>query len=324
MPVMLLKLLIAFVIGALLIHTFDLKLTAIISDIAAWHYLALAAGIPFTLSAFFSVNRWQVFLRLNSIDEALTSLWKINLVSQFQGLIFPSSQGGDAFRMYYIERRHPNKRGTAGSTVIIERMIGLLVLCGFTLSALPFLPVADHLAPLIITVGTISSIAVGAQLLLISKNIYNLYSHCVIKNACLFRLLGYIKQLHASTIIFPYQQALTSSLFFICCYQISLISVVYLVFRAYGYDIPFIQHFALYPIIAILTMVPITVGGFGVREGFFVYFYSLLDVPANIAVSASLANYIIMVVIPAACGGVIYLWDILRESRLKSRSKRES
>ncbi len=222
--------------------------------------------------------------------------------------------------MYYIERRHPNKRGTAGSTVIIERMIGLLVLCAFTLSALPFLPVADNLAPLIITVGTISAMAIGAQVLLTSKKIHALYSRRTVKNPFLSRLFKYIEQLHASTINFPYRQALTSSLLYICCYQISLISVVYLVFRAYGYDIPFIQHFALYPIIAILTMVPLTVGGFGVREGFFVYFYSLLGVPANIAVGVSLANYTIMALIPAACGGVIYLWDTIQENCLKSKN----
>ncbi|MNI75130.1 hypothetical protein D3C73_1312570 [compost metagenome] len=95
---------------------------------------------------------------------------------------------------------------------------------------------------------------------------------------------------------------------------------MYLVFRAYGYDIPFIQHFALYPVIAILTMVPITVGGLGVREGFFVYFYGLLDVPANIAVGASLANYTLMALIPATCGGFIYLWDTIRGNRQKDRN----
>lgn len=318
MPVMLLKILVAALISAVLIRTFDLNLVALVGDITAWHYLALAAGIPLTLSAFFSASRWQVFLRMSSIDEELTSLWKLNLVSQFQGLIFPSSQGGDAFRMYYIERRHPNKRGAAGGTVIIERMIGLLVLCGFTLLALPFLPVTDHLAPLIIVVGTVSSIAVGGQLILTSKKIYAIYSHRIVKSTRFFRLLRYINQLHANTINFPYREALTSSLLYICFYQISLIFVVYLVFRAYGYDIPFIQHFALYPIIAILTMIPISVGGFGVREGFFVYFYSFLGVPADTAVSVSLANYTIMVMIPAACGGVIYLWDTLREHRLEN------
>lgn len=318
MPLTFLKLLIAFFICAFLIHTFDLKLTSLISDITGWHYLALTAVIPITFSSFFSVNRWQVFLRFNSIDETLASLWKINLVSQFQGLILPSSQGADAFRMFHIERRHPKKQGAAGSTVIIERMIGLLVLCTFTLFAFPFLPASNNYAPLLMTVSAVSCIAVATQIILTSKKIHTLYNSRIIKNPLLSLVLAYIQKLHARTIDFPYRRAITSSLLFICCYQISLILVVDLVFRAYGYDIPFIQHFALYPIIAILTMIPITVGGLGVREGFFVYFYGLLDVPADIAVGVSLTNYILMVLIPAACGGVIHLWDIIQEDNLKN------
>lgn len=317
MPATLLKLIFAILICVFLAKTLDIQLASLIDDVKAWHYLALAAGIPLTLSSLFSISRWQVFLRLNSIDEALPSLWKMSLVSQFQGLVFPSSQGGDAFRMFHIEQRHPDKRGMAGSTVIIERMMGLLVLCALTLCALPFLPSSDDYTTLIITVLVISCIAIGTQFLFSSRKIYALYSHLAFQNSLLSRLLGYIEKLHASTVSFPYQRALKSSLPYIFCYQISLISVVYLVFRAYGYDIPFVQHFALYPIIAILTMVPLTIGGLGVREGFFVYFYGLLDVPANVAVGASLANYTLMVLIPAACGGIIYLWDTIRDNRLK-------
>mgnify|MGYP001112029718 FL=1 len=70
-------------------------------------------------------------------------------------------------------------------------------------------------------------------------------------------------------------------------------------------------------------MIPLTIGGLGVREGFFVYFYGLLDVPPNIAVSASLANYTLMVLIPAAGGGIIYLWDTIRDNRLKRTNNRE-
>ncbi|MBD0683558.1 MULTISPECIES: lysylphosphatidylglycerol synthase transmembrane domain-containing protein [unclassified Pseudomonas] len=317
MPATLLKLIFAILICVFLAKTLDIQLASLVDDVKAWHYLALAAGIPLTLSSFFSISRWQVFLRLNSIDEALPSLWKMSLISQFQGLVFPSSQGGDAFRMFHIERRHPDKRGTAGSTVIIERMIGLLVLCALTLCALPFLPSSENYTSLIITVFVISCIAISTQILFSSRKIHAFYSHLVFQNSLLSRLLGYIEKFHAGMVSFPYQRALRNSLPYILCYQVSLITVVYLVFRAYGYNIPFVQHFALYPVIAILTMIPLTIGGLGVREGFFVYFYGLLDVPANIAVSASLANYALMVLIPAACGGVIYLWDTIRDNRLK-------
>ncbi len=126
--------------------------------------------------------------------------------------------------------------------------------------------------------------------------------------------IGYVEKLHAGAVHFPYKRALLPSILLISCYQCSLISVVYLVFRAYGYEIPFMQHVALYPVIAILTLIPITVGGLGVREGFFVYFYSMIGVPAHIAVGVSLVIYALMALLPAACGAVVYLWGSFREN----------
>lgn len=314
MPATIARLFVAIVIGMFLVFKFDIKLTTLLTEISNWHFIAIAALIPVTLSAFFSVNRWQVFLQLNGIHERLTTLWKINLISQFQGLVLPSSQGADAFRIFYIEQRNPQKRGTAGSTVVVERMMGLLVLCAFTLTALPFLPASKDYLSLITLVVMISAGALTAQLILVSKKIHHYYSGFQSRNRFVRKILGYVEKLHAGTIHFPYKKALLPSILLISCYQASLISVVYFVFRAYGYDIPFMQHVALYPVISILTLVPITIGGFGVREGFFVYFYAMIGVPAHVAVGVSLMNYALMALIPAACGGVVYLWSSFREN----------
>lgn len=314
MPAILVKLLVAIVIGVFLVYKFDIKIATLFVEVSSWHFIAVAALIPVTLSAFFSVNRWQVFLRLNGIHERLVTLWKINLISQFQGLVLPSSQGADAFRIFYIEQRNPQKRGTAGSTVVVERMMGLLVLCAFTLLALPFLPDSkDHLS-YIVLVAMISGGALAAQFVLVSKKIHCFYTSLAVRNRFIAKILGYVAKLHGGTIAFPYKKALLPSIVLIACYQVSLISVVYFVFRAYGYDIPFMQHVALYPVIAILTLVPITVGGFGVREGFFVYFYGMIGVPAHVAVGVSLMNYALMALIPAACGAVVYLSSSFREN----------
>jgi uncharacterized membrane protein YbhN (UPF0104 family) len=56
-------------------------------------------------------------------------------------------------------------------------------------------------------------------------------------------------------------------------------------------------------------MVPVTIGGFGLREGVFVYFYSFIGVPAEVAVCSSILNYVILNLSPAALGGLLCLWD---------------
>lgn len=319
MPAIIAKLFVALAIGIFLIFRFDIKLESLVAEISNWYFILVAAVIPLTLITFLSVHRWQVFLRLNGIHERLITLWKINLISQFQGLILPSSQGADAFRIFYIEQRNPQKRGAAGSTVVVERMMGLLVLCAFTIVALPFLPVSGDYSLLVTLVAIISLGAVTAQFVLVSERIHCWYSGFQSRYQIIQKIMSYAEKLHAGAINFPYKKALLPSIVLISCYQGSLISVVYFVFRAYGYDIPFMQHFALYPVIAILTLVPITIGGLGVREGFFVYFYSMIGVPPHIAVGVSLVNYSLMALLPAVFGAVVYLWSGFRENhRYKS------
>lgn len=308
-----LRLFIASIIGAFLVIRFDVNLTTLLSGVSDWYFIALAAAIPVTISSLISVNRWQIFLRLNGINERLATLWKITLVSQFQGLILPSSQGSDAFRIFYIEQRNPQKRGVAGSTVIIERMIGLLVLCTTTLTALQFLPAGNDYFPLFILVAIISAAALLAQYILVSERIHRCYGGFQSRYLVVQKIIAYIEKLHAGAVHFPYRKALLPSILLITLYQGSIISVVYLVFRAYGYEIPFIQHAAIYPIIAILTLVPITIGGLGVREGFFVYFYSMIGVPAHIAIGVSLVNYTLIALVPAVFGALVYLKGGFRE-----------
>jgi glycosyltransferase 2 family protein len=70
-----------------------------------------------------------------------------------------------------------------------------------------------------------------------------------------------------------------------------------------------VQNLLLYPLIGLLTVVPVTVSGFGVREGAFVFFYSLVGVPSEVAVGVSLLNYLLVIGVPALLGGLLLLFD---------------
>jgi uncharacterized membrane protein YbhN (UPF0104 family) len=63
------------------------------------------------------------------VHENVISLAKINFMAIFYGLVLPSSQGFDLIRIYMIEKRHPQKRGKVGSSVVLERIIGMITLC---------------------------------------------------------------------------------------------------------------------------------------------------------------------------------------------------
>lgn len=63
------------------------------------------------------------------------------------------------------------------------------------------------------------------------------------------------------------------------------------------------------PLIYILSMIPLSISGLGIREGFFVYFYGLIGVEPSIVIAVSLINYLILSVVPALIGGIIYIFS---------------
>lgn len=304
-----LRLLVAAVVFMMLFEMFDVQLTSLVARISNWYIIALAASISLLVSTFISANRWRFFLQINGIYEPIFALWRIGLISLFHGLLLPGSQGGDLIRIYHIEKRHPNKFGVAGSTVFVERLIGLVLLCGFSLLALPFVRAAEDfmvLGAVILMMNVLLWLGLG---MVMSQKLHGYYARHNFRSAVLANAVDYIKKFHLAVISFPYKRALSSSLFLISCFQISLVFVIYLVFLAYGYDIAFVQHLAIYPIVAVLAMIPVSVAGLGVREGLFIYFYGLLGVPANVAIGASVISFILMILLPAAFGGFFVLCD---------------
>lgn len=275
-------------------------------------FFALLVGLIFT--PIISTNRWKLFLSVSGIQESTWSLWRINWISAFLGLVLPSAQGFDVIRMYYIEQRHPEYRGKPGSTVLIERMLGLGLLCSLSLCAFPFLDNPPPLTIFIILAVCLSGFA--AIMLVLHPFFYKLYATRKSSNKFLNRALSFIQSTHAAIINFPFRQVMLSSLLLIACFQLLTVLSVYFIFRAYGYHIPFIKHLALYPIIGTLSLVPITIGGFGVREGFFVYFYNTLGIPAEISISVSIVNYLVLTLVPALFGGLFLLLDSFKTDKL--------
>ncbi len=278
-------------------------------------FLWMAILIPFSLTPLFSVNRWKLFLRMVGINEKFFSLLKINFISMFEGMILPSTQGSDLLRIYHIEAKYPQHRGKAGSTVLIERIFGLILLLLFSTAAISFAMESSDVKSAALMIGLVASATFIGLLVLYVPWIYNLYSRITTKYKFLNSVIAYCGKFHHSLHTFPYSKVWFSSIIFISGFQLSTILSVHLLFLACGQDIPFLTNLALYPIISILSLLPITIGGFGVREGFFVYFYSKLGVQPEISVMVSIMNYCILQLLPAVVGGVLWYIELMKNDR---------
>ncbi len=75
--------------------------------------------------------------------------------------------------------------------------------------------------------------------------------------------------------------------------------------QALGYDLPFLVNLFIAPLNVLVLTLPITVGGFGVREGVFVLFYGAFGVPPEIALLVSFCS-LGSVLIAHAVGGLMF------------------
>lgn len=278
-----------------------------------FHFVLCACLIRVFVSPLISVNRWKLFLHQAGVDESFVALLKINMIAAFTGIALPSSQGPDVVRMIMIEKRHPSanlKNGTSSSTVIIERIIGFVILA---MTGLIFSCVTDfpQKSQVILVIATINIIIWMAIFLITNKHCYSKLTHFLNRSFPNNKIVGFLEKTYQSFIVFPYRKVLWSSVIMILGLQFCTIVIAYLCFLAFGVHISFLHHMAMYPIISILSIIPVTISGLGLREGFFVSFYSLLGVSPSLAVSVSLLNYCIEMLLMALLGGVIYLFETI-------------
>jgi len=310
------KLVITAAIFYLIFRKFDIKLAGLFNSIQWFPYIFAALFIRLILMPFISVNRWKLFLLHSGIEERFFTLTKISFLASFYGIVLPSSQGGDMMRMYLIEKKHGHiqQKITPSSSVLIERMIGFVLLALIGLISSILIPNYEHKEKIIILISTINLLVFLLIFILTNKWFYSIFSKLLSRINVLKSIMGFIEKTHFSMVTFPYKKVLLPSVFLILSLQFCTIFIVFLVFLSFGVDLPFYQHISFYPIICILSIVPIAISGLGLREGFFIYFYTLVGISPEIAVGVSLTNYAVQTLSSASVGGIIALF---------SRSKKE-
>jgi uncharacterized membrane protein YbhN (UPF0104 family) len=66
-------------------------------------------------------------------------------------------------------------------------------------------------------------------------------------------------------------------------------------------------YFLFVPITSIVTLLPVSFAGLGVREGAYVFLFTQAGMPQETALSLSLLVYVVSIFAPGLIGGVIYV-----------------
>ncbi|MCB0992140.1 MAG: lysylphosphatidylglycerol synthase transmembrane domain-containing protein [Acidimicrobiales bacterium] len=252
-------------------------------------WLAGAAGLTagaITLAAM----RWKRVLATLGVQPSLYRLVVLNLAGQFVSNFLPTTVGGDVLRVRRLGRRMGDVPRCFAS-VVIERLTGWVVLPLLTLFGLAINPGLARLGASSRTAIAIAAITFVVLLLVV----------WVAEHPRVGRRLegtGNVKVtltgLHLGLGEFRSQpRAVVDLLAVGIVYQLALIGATAMAAEAVGIDVSPTAWLAFAPAVLIAQVLPLSIGGLGLREGALVLFLGPLGVSQADAILLGLLLYAI-------------------------------
>jgi len=261
------------------------------------------ASVLYVLASFFSTLRWQMYIPQKPATRTLFSLY---MIGAFFNVCLPSTIGGDAVKAYYLSRQLKKDAGKNGegpfetnhnvisvASVFMDRYVGLAALLFIGIAAFPFGYGILEKTPILWAMPVIFSgfvvcstvlfkFRIGTRLK-IMITVHDYFDHYFRQRAVLFKGFLY------SIVI-----------------QLLVIFTVYILALGIGLDIPFLNFVIFLPIISLVTLIPVSISGIGLREGAFVLLFSIIGLAPDKAMTLSLI-WFISVVTGSLWGLVEYL-----------------
>ncbi|HEY7419056.1 MAG TPA: lysylphosphatidylglycerol synthase transmembrane domain-containing protein [Ktedonobacteraceae bacterium] len=266
--------------------------------------LGLVAGVVCIL---FSAYGWRTLILAEHIRYDLARLIHLYLIGMAFSHFLPTNMGGDAIKAFYVGRESANMAG-ATSTVLMSRVTSFL---GMLLIALPGLLILHRefsvstitwflVLSLLLIMAITSTIAVAAILPAVSTR----FLKHAWSNTKTFNTI--ISVSDAMRAVSKRPAALGGAVVFGMLFWIASFANYYGYAMALNMHVPFSFYVVAIPLVSIVAALPISINGFGVREGAFVYIFSTIHVPTT----TSLLLVLLMdaqVFFFGLIGGCIYL-----------------
>ena len=275
-----------------------------------------SANLWFVLLAFLlylaaiTVNgvKWQVLLRAQGIRVPFGAVLEFLFVGFFFNNFLPANVGGDVMRGYGLAR-YTDRTADAAVSVVVDRIVGLMAyMCTAAVAAIVAVNMSGHSE--LQQVEWIAFIALAVLVLgfavLLSRRL-----RALIGQIFEWRLLRRLSPLWEKVSeAFNAYRFRTDAL--ALAFGVALVGIVCTAFtnwflsQSMGGLMPLAAIFLFNPLIALVLMIPISIGGLGVSQNVYPFFFSLAGVPSDHALAVSLVMQVVMI-LGGLPGGVFWL-----------------
>ncbi len=304
-----------FAVSAALLYILTSKIGAetIIGYLRLLNPLAFICAVGlYIFSIYISSLRWSLLINQAISKKRLFSMY---MIGSFFNTCLPGIIGGDAVKAYYLSREikgiqptepledniaakdNPEGNVTAVASVFMDRYIGVSALMIIGMIAFPF------------GFGYIDKTSPHQFLIWLMPAIFFAF---VLASFILFRFkigasIRFLSSLYQHLDLYKTKRdIIIKGFIYSLIIQISGIISVYILSVGMSFEVPILMLLIFMPVIIVISLLPISISGIGVRELSFAFFLGSAGVPSDVSVALSL-SWFFSVVTASLWGFIEYL-----------------
>lgn len=273
-----------------------------------WGIFALSV----LLLLFFIVTaRWLVYLNALRIPVKIWTAFRIYLISQFFGQALPAGVGGDAVRVWLLTKKGA-ALGSSASSVILERITGLLGILILITVLLPltFNYVTDYEARL--GIGLILVVCIIVISIIIGLSFVPHFINKWHNFALISKVAEAAREARQTGLML--KTGLMVTILSLIAHLLAVFAV-YLLAQGIGVNLTLSAALALIPVVILMSTLPISLAGWGVREGAMIAALQYADIDPSKSLALSIL-FGLSILAVSSLGGMLWL--------IKERKQRET
>ncbi len=267
-------------------------------------YIPLA-WIYYGICTWLSAYRWKILLEAKDVHAPVSKLFSFYMVGMFFNNFLPGAVGGDIVKVRDLYR-YTRRFQLAVTSVFLERFTGLIGLTFLGIGgAVIGLSKIESVLILACLVGAAILLALVVAIIwfplganLVSRVLSILPARKILETIkALYQLLHSYRK-HKGALWWSIAVSVLVQLLFAVYYALAAITL--------GIDADVLYFVLFLPVITIVTMVPISLGGLGVREAIMVMLFAEVGVSSADVLAISLSVYVVNTAL-SLWGGLILL-----------------
>lgn len=258
------------------------------------------------LGHYMCIFRWRMLMRPLMPVFSLTRLFEIYCIGLFFNLTFPTAVGGDVVKIYYAGKPS-RKYAQSFAATFLDRDSGMLAMMIIACVGTMLLPLKVPGIPVSLVVWVSF-----AGFIVLNVVIFMPYMHRL-----LTRLLNKVRLSRVATRVDAISSAfqimgknprvLFDSLLISILNQLLVFAYTWVTAVGLHLTVPFLYFLVFVPVISLITMIPITLSGIGLREYAFMSLFGAIGVAPASCLALGLFSSI-MILLSAVPGGIVYIF----------------